>query len=438
MNKNNIKLGTQPPAGTKDFLPNEAAVITESSKVLLNEFSKWGYKRVITPSVELVDTLRISSDVNNLFKVVDAGSGELLSFRSDFTLQIGRLSSAVINSNVLPFKFSYCGPVLRNIDIVSGKHREIWQAGVELIGPDSPESDAELIVMAIESLKKLKIKDFNIDIGNVEFFKGIISDLDEDISKKIEYCVVRKDVSSLTGILENVNLSDKKKDIIKELPFMFGEEDIIKKAWKMADNDRSKKAIENIERIISYIKTYKLNDYVTVDLGEVRRLHYYTGTIFECYASGIGYELLGGGRYNNLSKAFGQSYAGAGFAVNLDIISELLGINRINIKHNEFVVANKTADYVISVELNNFLKEAGYKSEINYMDYGYIEHIEYVKKNNINNLVYIYNDKNNAEKEKNIISYQNIKDLSKINFYSLEEFKKYIMNMHNEHTSETQ
>lgn len=69
MNKNNIKLGTQPPAGTKDFLPNEAAVITESSKVLLNEFSKWGYKRVITPSVELVDTLRISSDVNNLFKV---------------------------------------------------------------------------------------------------------------------------------------------------------------------------------------------------------------------------------------------------------------------------------------------------------------------------------------------------------------------------------
>ncbi|MCL5674055.1 MAG: ATP phosphoribosyltransferase regulatory subunit [Deltaproteobacteria bacterium] len=429
MNKKNIKLGTQPPAGTRDFLPSEAAIITETGKVLLSEFSKWGYKRIITPSIEYIDTLRINSDVNNLFKVVDVGSGELLSFRSDFTLQIGRLSSTIINSNALPFKFSYCGPVLRNIDVVSGKHREIWQAGVEMIGPDSPESDAELIVMAIESLKKLKIKDFNVDIGNVEFFRGIISDLDENISKKIEYCVTRKDVSSLINILENVNLSDRKKDIIKELPFMFGEEDIIKKAWDMVDNDRSKRAIENIERIISYIKTYQLDDYITVDLGEVRRLHYYTGTIFECYAPGSGYELIGGGRYNNLLESFGQNYAGAGFAINLDIISEFIGRNKITVKSDDFLIANKTADRIISVELNKFLKNAGFKSEINFMDYGYLEHIEYMKQNYINNLVYIYNDKNNAEKEKLIISYQNIKDENKSNFYSLKEFKEYIINI---------
>ncbi|MCL4546602.1 MAG: ATP phosphoribosyltransferase regulatory subunit [Deltaproteobacteria bacterium] len=422
-------MGTQPPAGTRDFLPSEAAIITETGKVLLSEFSKWGYKRIITPSIEYIDTLRINSDVNNLFKVVDVGSGELLSFRSDFTLQIGRLSSTIINSNALPFKFSYCGPVLRNIDVVSGKHREIWQAGVEMIGPDSPESDAELIVMAIESLKKLKIKDFNVDIGNVEFFRGIISDLDENISKKIEYCVTRKDVSSLINILENVNLSDRKKDIIKELPFMFGEEDIIKKAWDMVDNNRSKRAIENIERIISYIKTYQLDDYITIDLGEVRRLHYYTGTIFECYAPGSGYELIGGGRYNNLLESFGQNYAGAGFAINLDIISEFVGRNKITVKSDDFLIANKTADRIISVELNKFLKNAGFKSEINFMDYGYLEHIEYMKQNYINNLVYIYNDKNNAEKEKLIISYQNIKDENKSNFYSLKEFKEYIINI---------
>ncbi len=427
--KNNINLGTQSPAGTRDFLPSEAAIIAETGKVLLSEFSKWGYKRVITPSIEYIDTLRINSDVNNLFKVVDVGSGELLSFRSDFTLQIGRLSSAIINSNALPFKFSYCGPVLRNIDVVSGKRREIWQAGVEMVGPDSPESDAELIVMAIESLKKLKIKDFNVDIGNVEFFRGIIAGLDENISKKIEYCVTRKDVSSLINILENVNLNDRKKDIIKALPFMFGEKDIIKKAWDMVDNDRSKRAIENIERIISYIKTYQLDEYITVDLGEVRRLHYYTGTIFECYAPGSGYELIGGGRYNNLLESFGQNYAGAGFAMNLDIISEFIGRNKITVKSDDFLIANKTADRIISVELNKFLKNAGFKSEINFMDYGYLEHIEYMKQNHINNLVYIYNDKNNAEKEKLIVSYQNIKDENKINFYSLKKFKEYIINI---------
>jgi ATP phosphoribosyltransferase regulatory subunit len=424
VNKRNSKISTQPPQGTRDYLPVDAEAIIKTAEILLNEYSKRGYKRVITPSVEFIDIFRANTDANELFKGVDIGSGELLSFRSDFTPQIGRLSSAIINSRSRPFKFSYCGPVLRNFDPIAGKSREIWQVGVELIGPDCPESDAELIVMGIESLKKLNIKDFNVDIGNVEFFHGIVSDINDNYRKKIEECVIRKDSSSLNYILQDVPLSKKKKDIIKELPFLFGEKDIIKKAWMMADNERSKKAIENMDRVLSYIKLYKLEKYVTIDLGEIRGLNYYTGIIFECFVPHIGYEIFGGGRYNNLLGMFGQDSAGAGFAVNLDTLAKCAG--QYSYEGEDYLIANKTGSHSYSADVDIFLKKNGFKTEINFMEYSYLDFVEYMEQNNIKNFVYIYYDKE-SDSCNPCVSLKNINSEREIKFNAVSEFKKFII-----------
>lgn len=424
MNKRISKISTQPPPGTKDYLPIDAKAIINTAEILLNEYSKWGYKRVITPSVEFIDIFRANSDSNELFKGIDIGSGELLSFRSDFTPQIGRLSSAIINSRLRPFKFSYCGPVLRNLDPIIGKSREIWQVGVELIGPDCPESDAELIVMGIESLKKLNIKDFSVDIGNVEFFRGIVSDINEPYKKKIEDCVERKDSSGLNLILQDIPLSSKKKDILKELPFLFGEKDIIKKAWKMADNERSKNAVETMERVLSYIKLYKLEKYITIDLGEIRGLNYYTGIIFECFVPHIGYEIFGGGRYNNLLGIFGQDSAGAGFAVNLDTLAKCVG--QYSYEGEDYLIANKTGNYSYSADIDIFLKKKEFKTELNFMEYGYLEFIEYMEQNNIKNFVYIYLDKEFNNRGPCIL-FKNINNAREFKFNSILEFKKFII-----------
>lgn len=420
MNRKNTIISSQPPPGTRDFLPNETEFINGTADVLLNEFSKWGYKRVITPDIDYLDTFLLSSQANELFKVVDIGSGEMLSFRSDFTPQIGRLSSALMNSNVLPYKFSYFGPVLRNLDPIIGKPREIWQVGVELIGPENPESDAELIIMGIESLKKLNIKDFSVDIGNVEFFRGIVSDIDEPVRSKIEEFTLRKDSSGLNAFLEDVSLSSKKKDIIKELPFMFGEKSVIKKAWKMTDNERSVSALETMERVISYIKSYKLEQYITIDLGEIRGLNYYTGTIFECFIPHVGSEIFGGGRYNNLIGMFGEDCAGAGFAVNLDILNRYADYSDVN--GEDFLVFNKTDNKKLEAEIIMFLRKKGLKSESNFMDYGYLDVIRYAEENNVENVVYI---KNNKEKKYSIIL-RNIHSGKENEFGTVSDFKKHL------------
>ena len=420
MNRKNPIIPSQPPQGTRDFLPGETELIDGTANILLEEFSKWGYSKVITPSIDFLDVFLMSSESAELFKVADTSTGEMLSFRSDFTPQIGRLSSALKNSIVLPYKFSYSGPVLRNFDPVLGKPREIWQVGAELVGPESPESDAELIIMGIESLKRLNIKDFSVDIGNVEFFRGIVSDIETPYKKKIEEFILRKDSSGLHDFLESISLPSGKKEAISELPFIFGEKSVIKKAWKMACNEASKNALDNLERVVSYIKSYKLEKYITIDLGEIRGLNYYTGTIFECFAPNVGYEIFGGGRYNNLIGRFGENCAGAGFAVNLDILCKYADFTAIGYKEKDYLVFNKSMDKKSEAGLIVFLRKKGFTAESNFMDYGYSDALKYMNENNIKNIIYIMNE--------NKILLKNIYTGKEKKFKTVSDIKKYLEN----------
>jgi ATP phosphoribosyltransferase regulatory subunit len=421
VNRKKSIISSQPPPGTRDFLPEETELIDRTADILLEEFSKWGYNKVVTPSIDFLDVFLMSSESAELFKTADISTGEMLSFRSDFTPQIGRLSSALKNSIVLPYKFSYSGPVLRNFDPVLGKPREIWQVGAELVGPESPESDAELIIMGIESLKRLNIKDFSVDIGNVEFFRGIVSDIDIEspFKKRIEEFILRKDSSGLHAFLDDISLPSDKKEAISELPFIFGEKSVIKKAWKMACNEMSQNALETLERVISYIKSYKLEKYITIDLGEIRGLNYYTGTIFECFAPHVGYEIFGGGRYNNLIGMFGESCAGAGFAVNLDILCKYAGRSAPAYKEKDYLVFNKTMDKKSEAGLIIFLRKKGWTAESNFMDYGYREAVKYMEENSIKNIIYMNENK---------ISLKNIYTNKEKNFKNVSDIKKYLEN----------
>lgn len=413
MNRKSAAIPSQPPPGTRDFLPEEARSMDRVSNVLLEEFSRWGYDKVVTPSMDYLDVFLLSSESSELFKSSGSGTGETLSFRSDFTPQIGRLSSTLMNSLVLPYKFSYCGQVARNSDPVTGRPREIWQAGAELVGPESPEGDAELIIMGIEALKRIGVKNFKVDIGNVEFFRGIVSDIEPAVRKKIEEFILRKDSSGLDIFLKEIAISKEKKEIISSLPFIFGEKSVISKAWKMAGNEVSVEALETLERVISYIKAYRLDKYITIDLGEIRGLNYYSGIIFECFSPHEGYEIFGGGRYNNLIGAFGKKCAGAGFAVNLNMLS---GYGKEECSPvRDFMVFNIAGDKKSEAELVMFLRKKGFTVESNFMNYGYAQALEYLKQKNIKTMIYISKEgillKNvRSGKEK---KFKNINDLAK-------------------------
>jgi ATP phosphoribosyltransferase regulatory subunit HisZ len=166
------------PKGVKDFLPLKAAKIEYLNRTLQKVFHSWGFRPVCPPALENLDVLEYGLGTGlreRTFRFDDRQSGKLVAFPPDITPQIARIFATRMQDLPLPQRLCYSGRVLRHAEQQAGKDREIFQAGVELIGLESAEADAEMITMAIESIQAVGAEEFTIDIGQVEFFNGIMA-----------------------------------------------------------------------------------------------------------------------------------------------------------------------------------------------------------------------------------------------------------------------
>src|SRR3989337_2303102 len=149
------------PQGVRDFPPERAEEIRRVEECLLDEFTRWGYRRVITPFFESLEAISV-------------GLGDVVALRPDITPQIGRLVATHLKDHIGPLRLCYNGRVLRYEERGSGKEREIFQVGCELIGLSSPEADGEIIALAVKSLEKLGIKNLVLDIGHTGLLRFLL------------------------------------------------------------------------------------------------------------------------------------------------------------------------------------------------------------------------------------------------------------------------
>lgn len=163
------------PQGIRDILPTEAEKIVCAEGEILSTFASYGYKRVVPPMLEYMDVLDlgIGDDFEGrVVKFIDPSTGRLVAIRPDITPQIARMVATRMKEIPRPLKLCYSENVLRYEDGKGGKIREVIQVGAEYVTDlPSTEADAEMVIMAIESLNKISIKDFKIDIGDVGFAK---------------------------------------------------------------------------------------------------------------------------------------------------------------------------------------------------------------------------------------------------------------------------
>jgi ATP phosphoribosyltransferase regulatory subunit len=313
---------TMLPKGVKDFLPIKAAKIEYLARVLRDIFTHWGFRPIVPPSLEFLHVLELGMGERlreKTFRLDDRQSGKLVSFSPDITPQVARIVATRMRDVPLPLRLCYTGRVLRHTEQQAGKDREIFQAGVELIGLDSPEADAEMIAMAVECLKALGARDFTIDVGQVEFFRGVMDGLtlSEEALREVQGAIARKDVSGLAAILDGLPLSDRARGEILALPRLFGGREVLEKAERLVSNDRSRRALDNLHQMLDILEVYGVEEYVTFDLGELRGLDYHTGITFQGFLSGIGRAVCVGGRYDNLTARYGFPAPATGFAFNL-------------------------------------------------------------------------------------------------------------------------
>ncbi|MBR2216320.1 MAG: ATP phosphoribosyltransferase regulatory subunit [Selenomonadaceae bacterium] len=320
MKKNNALLKI--PYGTRDFLPEEAAAKRIIEEKLAELFSAWGYDEVVTPTMEYLDTLTMGSGGNqteHLFKLFDRHNSSL-ALRHEMTTPIARLVSGRLKEQPSPVKLAYLSSAFRYEEAQAGRQCEFHQGGVELMGSGSAAADAEVIALAIESLRAAGLKNFRLFLGQVEFVSGIMEQyqLSDKQKKEVKTCVEGRDLVGLNHLADGLEATDAAKEAIKKIPLLCGVEETLQAAYAIALNPQSRRALDNLSEIYELLQAYDVAQYVVFDLGLLRDFSYYTGMVFEVYTEGLGYPLCGGGRYDHLLADFGHPASATGFALGIE------------------------------------------------------------------------------------------------------------------------
>lgn len=309
------------PQGVQDYLPEECYNKRRIQESIGRVLYTRGYDEIESPTLEYYDVFtgdQAYIQQENMFKIVEAG-GRIQVMRPDITMPIARIVGTKMKNSQMPIRLSYMGNVYRYEKLQTGKQREIAQAGVELLGVKGPEADAEVISTAIQCFMDLGLKDFQIDIGQVEFFKGLVEDagLNLENVEQLRLLIEQKNLLALDLFLKDFSMPHDLKSIFLELPQMYGSIDILKKGSLYIENPRCQRAIQNIQEVYHILKDFGLEEFITFDLGMVHSLNYYTGIIFKVFTKDLGFPICGGGRYDNLLCEFGSSLPATGFAIGI-------------------------------------------------------------------------------------------------------------------------
>ena len=302
------------PDGFTDQLPGVCAFKRELEARLRNLFLMNGYDEIETPGIEYFDVYKSFVAEEELYKFTD-GKGRLLCTRYDGTIPVARYAAG--RNDTLPIRLSYIENMYRAGQIGGGKQSGFTQAGIELLGASGSKSDAEVLALAIKSALELGLTDLQVSVGQVQFFKGLSRQLglSGETIAKVKAAISNRD--SVT--IEKLDLSREDKDTLLMITECGGTYDTIDTMLPRVTDEGAKAALGNIREILDIMERYGYLKYVSVDLGLIESIDYYTGMVFKGYTYEVGFPVFGGGRYDDVSKTFGKDMAAVGFSISLTL-----------------------------------------------------------------------------------------------------------------------
>lgn len=323
------------PEGVRDIYNGECEKKLYLQNAIHETFKSYGYGDIQTPTFEFFDIFnkeRGSVESHNMYKFFDR-EGYTLVLRPDMTPAIARAVSKYYMDETMPVRFCYMGNTFINHAEHQGKLKEITQMGAELIGDNKSDADAEVIAMTIDSLLKCGLSEFQIEIGHVDYFHGLVeaAGLDEESTDELTTLLENKNFFGVEELITRCNVPAEVKKVFDSLFELTGSIDIINKARALFTNDKITGALNRIEKVYEILSVYGFEKYVSFDLGIIANFDYYTGTIFRGYTYGTGNPIVKGGRYDNLLKQFGKDAPSTGFAIDLDQLLIVLNRQKIEI-----------------------------------------------------------------------------------------------------------
>ena len=323
------------PEGVRDIYNTECAGKSALEAKLKSRLLLYGYEEIQTPSFEFFDifnTERGTVSSREMYKFFDR-EGNTLVLRPDITPSIARAVSKYYAQESMPMRFCYLGHTFRNNSSYQGRLKEITQLGAELIGSSDAHADAEVIAVATELLLLSGLENFQVDVGQVGFFKALVEEagIDKETEERLRELIENKNYFGIEDVVEKLPVPEEIKLVFIKLPQWFGGTEMLAEAKRLTYSSKALEALEKLEKIYEILQAYGLEKYVTFDLGMLSEYHYYTGTIFKGYTYGTGDAILKGGRYDSLIGQFGKEAASTGFAIEIDRLLTALSRQKIDV-----------------------------------------------------------------------------------------------------------
>ena len=281
----------------------------------------YSYQEIETPSFEYFDVFGNevgTTPSRELYKFFDR-EGDTLVLRPDFTPSVARAVAMYFAEEPRPIRLWYEGNTFVNSLEYQGRLKESTQMGIERIGDNTPEADAEVISLTVDALLASGLREFQVSIGEVEFFKSLAkeADLSGESVEEIRTLISRKNFFGVSEVLDKLSMDEELKKAFVSLPQLFGGAEILREAGRYAFTDDAKEAIERLAVIEKLLREEGRDRYISFDFGMLNKYRYYTGIIFQAFTYGSGEPIARGGRYDALLSHFGTDdpAVGAGFQI---------------------------------------------------------------------------------------------------------------------------
>ncbi len=389
------------PEGVRDIYSLEYGKKSVLEEKLQNVFHLYGYHDIQTPTFEYFDVFGKeigTTPVKELYKFFDR-EGNTLVLRPDITPSIARAAMTVFDSENLPIRLCYKGNTFVNQSSYQGRLHENTQAGAELIGIDSVEADAEMVVMAVDSLKEVGLQEFQIHIGSVDFFESLIEEtgLSTENEGRLRKLISNRNYFGVEELLEQAQAKVTTKTALLVLEELIGGAEVLKEAKKIALNNKTLDAVRRLEELHSLLVSYGVDKYITYDLSMRGNYGYYTGIIFRGYTYGTGDAIVKGGRYDHLMEKFGKASPSIGFVIVVDELMNAFARQKLEIPYklkNTLILydENRQAE---AIKLAKEFRSSGKRTELTKKraDKSLEEYISYAKQNLCVSMLYLRNTK---------------------------------------------
>ncbi|WP_456487220.1 histidine--tRNA ligase [Candidatus Alkanophaga liquidiphilum] len=312
------------PRGTRDFPPEEMRRRRAVERKMRELAERWGYEEVQTPTFEHVElfTLRSGEEIVKEMYDFEDKSGRRLALRPELTAPVIRMYVNEMKLRTKPLRLYYFGNCFRYERPQKGRFREFWQFGTELIGAGTPEAEAESIALAYTILKELNVE-FELHVGHVGLIRSVLGDVPEEIKNRVMRLLDKGELKDAVQTLRRCGGAASCVDDLLGLVNLSGDATAVDEASEIL-RGKGEEAVSELKELLEALECYDVD--FKLNFSIARGLDYYTGMVFEAYATkGLGAQrqICGGGSYRLAALFGGDDAPSTGFAIGFDRIIEI-------------------------------------------------------------------------------------------------------------------